>query len=440
MSSELNTSYVAKFVIDPSINNNKIKTKIYSSQYNKDYAIVNYDKNIVTNDDIETGLYRSVVLNPDTKKVLCFSPPKSVPLDLFKEKFPDVNDPSLLVTNIIEGTMINLFYDPRLESWEIATKGAVGGNYWFYRNTYEVNPVKQSTFLDMFKDTCLVPRETNINDIPFVKNLTKGCCYSFVLQHPENHIVFKINRPSLTIVAVYEISNEEWTMFDGRPSEKFNEPLSSQVYQLDIRNFYNSFVEYPFIRFPISEYNNDYMNKCQTYDSLNKYCSLSSGYHMIGVMITDLKTGLRTKIINPNYKALKDIRSNHPNLQYQYFSLLKTGKVQEFLYYFPMYKSIFNKFNKQTEDFITKLHDAYVQYFIKRMGNQVKFDKPIFIHIHKIHNNIYIPSLSQTKKVITRRLVKEEYFNNFEPKEMLYHVNYLSREMEEFSKKGEIDV
>lgn len=420
MSSELNNSYVASFVIDPSIDNNKIKTKVYSSQYNKDYTIMNYDKNFVSNDDTETGLYRSVILDPDTKKVLCFSPPKSVPLETFMEKCPDIYSPSVVTTYIVEGTMINLFYDPRIESWEISTKSAVGGNYWFYRNTYEVNPVKQSTFLDMFKDACLVSRETNINDIPFVKGLMKEYCYSFVLKHPENHIVFRILHPTLTIVAIYKIVNGNT---DG----------SSSVYHQDIRNFKDYFVENKFISYA-------YTPMFDTYESLTNFCNVSSGCSLIGFMITDLKTGLRTKIINPNYKALKDIRSNHPNLQYQYFSLLKTGKIQEFLYYFPMYKNIFYKFNKQTEDFITKLHDAYVMYFIKKMGNQVKFDKPIFIHIHKIHNNIYIPSLSQTKKVITRRLIKEEYFNSFEPKEMLFHVNYLSREIEEFANKGKIEV
>jgi len=424
MSSELNNSYVASFVIDPSIDNNKIKTKVYSSQYNKDYTIMNYDKNFVSNDDVEIGLYRSVILNPDTKKVLCFSPPKSVQLETFMEKCPNMYDPSIVITNIIEGTMINLFYDPRLESWEIATKSAVGGNYWYYRNTYEVKPVKQSTFLDMFKDACLVSRETNINDIPFVKDLMKEYCYSFVLQHPENHIVFRIFNPTLTIVAIYKIVDENT---DG---------LSSSVYYQDIRyfkEFCDSFVKNPHINYP-------YIPMFDSYESITDFCNTTSGDSFIGVMITDLKTGLRTKIINPNYKALKHIRTNHPNLQYLYYSLLKTGKVQEFLYYFPIYRDIFSKFKKQTDDFVSKLHNAYVQYFIKKMGKQVNIDKPIFIHIHKIHNNIFIPSLSQTKKIMTRRVIQEEYFNMFEPKEMLYHVNYLSREMEEFANKGKIDV
>jgi hypothetical protein len=382
---------------------------------------MNYDKNFVSNDDTETGLYRSVILDPDTKKVLCISPPKSVPLETFMEKCPDIYGPSVVTTNIVEGTMINLFYDPRLESWEISTKSAVGGNYWFYRITYDVNPVKQSTFLDMFKDACLVSRETNINDIPFIKSLMKEYCYSFVLEHPENHIVFKILRPTLTIIAIYNIVNDN------------TDNSSSRVFHQDVRDFKNYFVENKVINYP-------YIPRFNTYDSLSHFCNVTSGDSLIGFMITDLKTGLRTKIINPNYKALKDIRSNHPNLQYQYYSLLKTGKIQEFLYYFPVYENIFSKFKKQTDDFITKLHDSYVLYFIKKMGKQVNIDKPIFIHIHKIHINIYIPSLSGTKKVMTRRVIQEEYFNKLEPKEMLYHVNYLSREIEEFANKGKIEV
>jgi hypothetical protein len=86
-----------------------IKTKTYSKN-GIDYKILNYDKTILCNDDMLSKLYRSIVLSSPDNKILTFSPSKSTDFDAFKEKYPELND-SIFVNEIIEGTMINLFYD-----------------------------------------------------------------------------------------------------------------------------------------------------------------------------------------------------------------------------------------------------------------------------------------------------------------------------------------
>ena len=129
-------------------NNNIIKNKAYSHN-NRTYNILNYDRAYVCNNDYENSKYRSLVISFPEKKLLCFSCPKSITFDSFITKYP-VLDSEILVNDIIEGTMINLFYDDRIQNWQIATKSAVGGNYWYFRNQYDNTEKTQKTFNEMF--------------------------------------------------------------------------------------------------------------------------------------------------------------------------------------------------------------------------------------------------------------------------------------------------
>ena len=78
--------------------------------------------------------YHSVVVDAVSTEVYAFSPPKSVSLDVFistvgGEDRVMVNPQRTLITEVIEGTMVNLWYDRRVKQWEISTKTAVGGAY-----------------------------------------------------------------------------------------------------------------------------------------------------------------------------------------------------------------------------------------------------------------------------------------------------------------------
>ena len=124
-----------KYTLDTiNYNSDKIRTKLYTvngtspspSHMTHQYKILNY--HLICDNDDSLGLYRSIIVSHPENKIVCFSPPKSVTLDHFKETNPDITNPDIFINEIIEGTMINLFYDSRIESWQIATKGAIGGN------------------------------------------------------------------------------------------------------------------------------------------------------------------------------------------------------------------------------------------------------------------------------------------------------------------------
>jgi len=88
------------------LNSLKLVEKLWN--YNDTiYKIIQYDKQYLTDDTINSiGLFRSVIVN-DKNKIISFSPPKSFNYESFKNKHKQISDIS--IEEYIEGTMINLF-------------------------------------------------------------------------------------------------------------------------------------------------------------------------------------------------------------------------------------------------------------------------------------------------------------------------------------------
>ena len=182
--SEFETTYIDYAPDLVTYNSDKIKTKLYTPKHGTtEYKILNYDDTIVCDNDDKLGIYRSIVVNPDNNTILSFTPPKTMTMDFFKESNQDVTSCDVLVNEIIEGTMLTLFYDPRIESWELASKGAIGGNYWFYRTQYSQSKTNnnQPTFRKMFLDAFRACDGQDINDLVCLQELSKVYCYTFIL-------------------------------------------------------------------------------------------------------------------------------------------------------------------------------------------------------------------------------------------------------------------
>jgi len=413
-----NYSYTSYNIDALDFDKDKVKSKIYKWNDDVSYTILNNDSTMLAFSDETVRNYRSVILD-ENNHVLCFAPPNSISTETFMQKYGNDNVlPEIYLNEIVEGTMVNLFFDARIHSWQIATRGAIGGKYWFFRNEYsDDNKITQKTFKQMFIE-CFRSDATELNDIAFLEYLPKNYSYSFVLQHPDNHIVLNVEQPTLYLVAVY----------DKRENVAMNIP--QPVYEgWDIFANVKGMIEFP-KKYEETTYN----------DVLTKYCSPNSSYSCVGVMATNMKTGDRSAFSNPAYEELKKLRGNNPNLQYQYFSLEKTGQTNVFMEHFPMYKKLFYQFSKQYQDFITNVHQSYFSYYVKKEG--IPIAKKFFIHASKIHHNVFIPSLtSGTKQIITRKIVKE-YFDAMTPSEQLYYLNYDRRQLakdKRMKKLGETD-
>ncbi len=129
-----------------------IRNKSFTTKTNIQYSILECVNN-TTNVSSLNNQYRSVIMDPESKIVLSYSPPNELPFDHFQNSYPNLNTKEFQVSEMIEGIMIQLFYDYRIGKWEIATKSAVGCDYWYFRTQYnDDTTVKQLTFRDMFLD------------------------------------------------------------------------------------------------------------------------------------------------------------------------------------------------------------------------------------------------------------------------------------------------
>jgi len=353
------------------------------------------------------GNYRSVVTYKGS--IVTFAPIKSSSY----EKFRSINDNSsidftkhLYANEVIEGTMINLFYNKEIGDWEIATKSAIGGNYWFYRTKYNGSDDfdKQMTFRQMFMEALCEEPNSNLNDSALVKSLNVDFSYSFVLQHPANHIVLNISKPVIYLVAGFKIDDNVITHYSPYDMNRFA--------------FNGSIDNLPILLPCMINIDGKSTNEI----------SITSRCYAVGIMLHSKISGKRVKVTNDAYERLKDIRGNNPNIHYHYLSLFAAGNVNEFLLEFPIYKKLFYQFYKQSYAFIKEIHDAYVSYYVNKMGKSIRIDKSLFTHIYTLHNTYYIPTIDSEFPTIVTRDVVSKYYNAMSPKEKLYHVNYKTRE------------
>jgi hypothetical protein len=370
------------------------------------YKVIRYNKNTLCYDNIPTyGIYRSVIINSDSQ-IVSFSPPKSVNADAFIKKY-DTKTDSLVAEEFIEGTMINVFWDPKIGlsgAWEISTRNTVGAVSSFYKSS------NAKTFRDMFLEAA-----TN-NNLDLV-SLHKNFCYSFVLQHPENRIVVPFKSPQLYLISMYIIDNTN--------RDNLN------VYSVDKSSFLelhtNTTIKIPTIY------------DWTTYaDLIDKYASMNTAYDILGVVIHNNETGERTKIRNPVYEEVRQLRGNQPKLQYQYLSLRKEGKVSDFLKYYPENKKEFSTFRDQIHLFTNTLYSNYVSCYIKKEKPLLEFPEQYRTHMFNIHKQ-YLDELKDKKMYVTNTVVIK-YVNNIHPSLLMFCLNYHMRKRNVDFIKADTDI
>jgi hypothetical protein len=368
---------------------------------NASYCVIRYDKDMLCSDLISTyGLCRSIIINSQ-KKIVGYAPPKSIAADTFIKENPmdishdishDISQGNIIAEEFVEGTMINVFFDPSIGltgGWEISTRNTVGATSSFYKSP------GAKTFRTMFMEAA---SECNLD----INQLDPKLCYSFVLQHPANRIVVPFKKPELYLVAVYYISDN--VVYNYRVS-------GLKDY---FENTLNTTVKFPQV-YPFENYS----------ELVEKYASMNTPYYTLGVVIHNVVTGQRTKIRNPVYEEVRNLRGNQPKLQYQYLSLRKEGRVKDFLKFYPENKSEFSEFRDQVHLFTNTLFSNYVSCYIKKEKQLKEFSEQYRTHMYNIHQ-IYINDLRLKKQFVTN-IVVQKYVNDIHPTLLMYCLNYNMR-------------
>jgi len=364
-----------------------IKVVSITTKNNENYKLIKYDKTILNNDLIEVyGLLRSVIINKNNK-IIGFSPIKSINSEIFINNYSCFDD-NIIAEEFIEGTMINVFFDDAISSWQIATRNNIGAEIYFYKKE------NSKTFKVMFDEAL---KEINLD----LNNLNKKYSYSFVLQHPDNIIVVPFNKPQLYCVGVYEIKlvSNEYIVY------------TFPFYLKDDPMWNNSLIKFPEI-YDFKSYN----------DLINKYASVNTPYNILGVVLKNITNGLRSKIRNPIYEEVRQLRGNQPKLQYQYLILRNQGKIKDFLKYFPNNKNQFSIFREQIHFFTNNLHQNYIDCYVKHNNPLSSYSPQYKTHIFKLHQ-IYLNELMEKKLYVSISVVIN-YVNKLHPSLLMYSLNY----------------
>ena len=373
------------------------------------YKIIHYNKDILSNELIPTyGLCRSIVVN-SKNDVVSFAPPKSIPAETFIEKY-SIKNLFVVAEEFVEGTMMNVFWDSSIEAWEISTRNSVSANTSFYKSVDSTSQAK--TFRIMFLEACI---ENNVNLSVF----NKKCCYSFVLQHPENRIVVPFLKPELYLVAVYIIDNNIEKKMVTIKNVHLDKLSSANLMSSDLSIYLG--LQNTTVKFPkkIDTFSNTYTSLIETYGSMN------TSYDILGVVIYNKNTGERTKIRNPVYEEVRQLRGNQPKLQYQYLNLRHQGKVAEFLKYFPENKKEFSNFRDQVHLFTNTLFKNYLSCYIKKEKTLIEYSEQYRTHMFQLHKK-YWSQLRDAKEFVTNRVV-QKYVNDLQLALLMYTLNYSLR-------------
>jgi hypothetical protein len=373
-------------------NLNKIESKTMS---NAKYSVISYNKNELAEDLIPIyGLCRSVIINSQ-KEVVSFSPPKSISSYGFIKNY-DESLQGITAEEFVEGTMINLFWDKTIGlsgGWEIATRNTPRAICSFFKDD------NTKTFKDMF----LQAVELNNLDLNM---LNPFYCYSFVLQHPDNRIVVPFKKPQLYLVGIYSIEQIDKNII----VDSF-EPRELIKFSLEISNCTVKFPE---------------VYKFTTYSELiEKYASMNTSYDIVGVVLHNRVTGERSKIRNPVYEQVRNLRGNQPKLQYQYLCLRKEGNVSQFLKFYPENKKKISNFRDQIHLFTNTLFDNYKACYIKKEKQLKAFSEQYRTHMFNIHK-LYLNDLREKKQFITSSIV-QKYVNELHPSLLMYSLNFQMR-------------
>jgi hypothetical protein len=379
------------------VNNNDLVTECekyyssthYSTKANDIYTIIKYNKEMLAYDLIPTyGLLRSVIIR--NAKVVCFAPQKSIACDEFMNKYNNKFE-EIIVEEFLEGTMINVFYDITLETWQISTRNTVGAQVSFFKYS-------KKTFNDMFMEACAL---TGLN----IDCLNPTYCYSFVLQHPENRIVVPFKKPVLYLVGIYEII------------QSTDEIIVKEMELHDITT--NCLWDNTMILFPEKYKFTSYT------DLINKFGSPNTPYDIMGIIIKNKITGERTKIRNPIYEEVKHLRGNQPKLQYQYLCLRHSGKIPDFLKYYPEKKQEMSCYRDQVHMFTTSLHNNYVSCYVRKEKPLNEFPAQYKTHMFKIHE-LFLNELRPNKLYVSNTVVMN-YVNKLHPSLLMYCLNHNMR-------------
>lgn len=342
------------------------------------YMMLHYDDEMLCYDDSHNGIYRSVVLAYPDPRVLSFAPPKTVPFSHFKQLSPTWTK-NICTNEYINGTMIQLFYDFRIDDWEISTENYIGG----YERVMS-NANAKTNLRSLFIATLGGMPDDNISDLPFLEYMPKEMSYTFILQ--------PLPEVKLYLVSVYQINT------DGKNQISY---VSNRIYENwpEFANLQGLF-HFPQIV------------------SVQDYAELEDNTANRNVVITNTLTGVRSILTTREYRRVEAVKRLPELNLYQFLCLHRTDKLHGYLRYFPKHRKQLMAAKEAHRLFIDQLHELYVSQYIRKTVDTVA--APYSCILRRLHKQIYLPSLKTRTKATVNKYAIQLFLNELDPREVLH--------------------
>lgn len=345
------------------------KKGIYVRLYeNLNLVLLKYKRKFCDITDDEVRKCRGLILDHTTYQPVCVPPEKSVPIEDFKEKCMD-KESEVIYEEFLDGTMMNLFYhkSEQYDGWLISTRSCIGANCKWYSNR---------EFKDLFEESI------NFTYDVFDKDVS----YTFVLQHPENRIVKKLDAKRVVLVGANRI--------DGFSVM----PLNLEEVKLD---FFEKGLN---LEIPVSQ-------SFQTFHEATQSLSKLS-YEEQGLVLK--YDNMRTKMRNPRWKFVKDLRGNSNSLLRNYLELRQNGFMKDYLDFFPEMEEAFTGYMNDLHEMTKNLFQNYQACFVKKTKkhSEVSFIyKPLCYELHKNYlENQVIVSFQEVKHYMNTMPIARQMF------------------------------
>jgi len=396
--------------IPQSLNADAVVRAVDRTYRSTDYRITAYDRGY------------SLITDASYSRVFAYIPPRQTQAKAdFVADFEEGDEVEVIPA--IEGTLVGIFWNPDIERWEVCTRNGVGGEYAFARPTEKGETA--ITFREMVLESLRIQMAVggqaraedivDLDDAFILEALSRKCCYTCILQHPENHLVY----PSipfvsfLKLVGIYEIVQPEEGESAGKaiinevPKESVRWNFAYTVFdrEYDDEITLTSAVE-------LEEFQQErFQEFAQAKNAGLDICSsdlsdTESVYHPPAWILTNQRTGHTCEIVNPFYEAAKEKRNMQPNMRFLYLDLLKKGEVESYLAAFSCYKRLFSEFAEEYAAFVQSIYEVYVNYYILKQRG-IEYPKKFFVHAARLHHNVYLPSIGlHERKKITIPVVK----------------------------------
>ena len=334
-----------------------------------------YDEDMLCKDDIESGMYRSVISSVPENKILAFAPPKTLTFTIFRSLNMSLND--IVIHEYIDGRMLHVFYDSRISSWTLSPV--------IINDELTIPDIDESAFIIAAGGDVYKP----FNNLAFLEFFPKNYSYTFIIK---KQTMFQ---SSLYLISVYKITDcnqveyipqqeyENWRVFSGLTG------VICFPKQGIIKDYYTDLLE---------DIDYDY--------SSSKW------------VLTNSITGRQTTISTTIYKLNQEFVSIDRVIIFQYLCLQRiyNNKEDEMYSLHKKNKSFFKV--KQLYDlFIRTMHEIYIKYYI--MKTMVDLPIQYKSYITQIHEEYYIYPRKHNKKQLVTKPIMKEYFDKKHPLELL---------------------